>query len=258
MQAREKQSLLETISRLNEMRRYAPLLSARIAGIDRQNKGRRLLEIGAAAGCLTMTLQDIGYQCVGIEPDVDALRMARVLAEDVGCACPVVEGCAERIPFPAGSFDIVVANSVLEHVPDIDACFREVSRILAPGGVFWFETASSMSPFQHEIRGFPFFGWYPDRLKKRIMWWAASKRPDLVGHTATPAINWFSDRVARKKLASAGFSMVIDRWGLRRENEGGPMHAAALKVIRSNPIATRIANIAVSECAYAAVKNLRV
>ena len=127
--------------------------------------------------------------------------------------------------------------------------------MLAPGGLFWFETASSMSPFQHEIRNFPLFGWYPDALKKRIMWWAARNRPGLVGHTATPAVHWFSDRIAHKKLAAVGFSTVFDRWAFRRENEGGPVYVVALKLIRSNPIVKRIANIAISECAYAAVKS---
>jgi ubiquinone/menaquinone biosynthesis C-methylase UbiE len=255
MQAREKQSLSEAIIRLTEMRSYAATLSARIEGIARQNKGRRLLEIGAAAGCLAIGLEDLGYECIGIEPDAHALRTAQELASELGRPCVVIEGYAERIPFPDASFDIVVSNSVLEHVSDIDICFEEISRVLAPDGVFWFETASSMSPFQHEIRNFPLFGWYPDMLRKRIMWWAAKNRPALVGHTATPAINWFSDRSAQQRLAKVGFSRVIDRWNLRRENEGGRLYGAALKVIQSNAVARRIANIAVSECAYAAVKT---
>jgi ubiquinone/menaquinone biosynthesis C-methylase UbiE len=226
--------------------------------MPRKNKGRRLLEIGAAAGCLSMALEELGYDCVGIEPDADALRTARELAVELGRPCRVVKGRAESIPCPSESFDIVISNSVLEHVSDIDACFREVSRILAPGGVFWFETASSMSPFQHEIKNFPLFGWYPDPLKKRIMCWAATNRPDLVGHTATPAINWFCDRVARQHLTRVGFSKVTDRWSLRKETEGGRMHTAILKLIRSNPFVKRVANIVIPECAYAAVKNIKV
>lgn len=255
MQATEKQSLSEALSRLPEGRNYAITLKSRIEGFARGKSGIRLLEVGAAAGSLTIALNDIGYICTGVEPDADALRTARELAHQLNRPCPVIGGCAEKIPFPDESFDIVISNSVLEHVSDIDTCFREISRILVPGGLFWFETASSMSPFQHEIRNFPLFGWYPDSLKKRIMWWAVRNRPDLVGHTATPAINWFSDRLAQRKLAGAGFSAVVDRWNLRRESEGGRLHAAALKVIRSSWIATRIANIMVPECAYAAVKK---
>ncbi|HXE12076.1 MAG TPA: class I SAM-dependent methyltransferase [Bryobacteraceae bacterium] len=237
------------------MKRYAATLSARIERIARPNEGRRLLEIGAAAGCLTIGLQQMGYQCVGIEPDAHALQTAQELSAQLAQPCLVVYGRAERIPFPDECFDIVVSNSVLEHVADIDGCFREVSRVLAPGGTFWFETASSMCPFQHEIRNFPLFGWYPNSLKTRIMIWAANKRPDWVGHTAAPAVNWFSDRTARQKLNQVGFGTIVDRWNLRRETEGGRIYAVALKVIQANPVARRLANIAVSECAYAAIKT---
>src|SRR5258708_34582345 len=147
MKAREKESLTEVVSRLPQGRSYAATLSGRFEGLSGRNGGRRLLEIGAAAGCLTIALEDLGYKCTGIEPDPDALRMARELAVELNRPCPVIGGCAERIPFPDESFDIVITNSVLEHVSDIDACFREISRVLAPGGLCWFETASSMCPF---------------------------------------------------------------------------------------------------------------
>jgi ubiquinone/menaquinone biosynthesis C-methylase UbiE len=255
VRAPEKQSLGAVISRLPQAKKYAATLSARIEGVTRQNKGRRLLEVGAAAGYLTIAFNEMGYICTGLEPDEDAIRTAQELARQRGSACQVIEGRAENIPFPDESFDIVITNSVLEHVTDIDACFREISRVLAPGGLFWFETASSMSPFQHEIRNFPLFGWYPDYLKKRIMWWAARHRPELVGHTATPAVHWFSDRIARKRLAVVGFDTVIDRWDFRRDNEGGRLHVAALKLIRSSRIVRRVANTVISECAYAAIKT---
>jgi ubiquinone/menaquinone biosynthesis C-methylase UbiE len=256
MRAMEKQSLREAISRLPQVRNYAATLIGRIETAGRQSSGRRVLEIGAAAGCLTIALNEIGYTCTGIEPDADALQTARALARELDRPCSVIEGRAERIPFPDESFDIVITNSVLEHVSDIDACFSEISRVLRRGGLLWFETASSMSPFQREIRRFPLFGWYPDSLKKRIMWWAAEHRPELVGHTATPAINWFSDRIVRRKLRAVGFGAVVDRWALRRDTEGGRLHAAALRLIRSSRLATRIANIAIPDCAYAAVKEI--
>lgn len=256
MSAVEKQTLTEAISRLPDVRMYAATLMSRIESVGRQNRGRRVLEIGAAAGCLTIALNEMGYACTGIEPDPDAFQTAQALACDLGQPCAVFEGCAERIPFPDESFDIVITNSVLEHVSDIDACFSEISRTLRPGGLLWFETASSMSPFQHEIRKFPLFGWYPDSLKKRIMWWAAEHSPDLVGYTTRPAINWFSDRIVTRKLRAVGFGTIVDRWALRRETEGGRLHAAALRVLRSSRIAVRLANIAISECAYAAVKKV--
>jgi ubiquinone/menaquinone biosynthesis C-methylase UbiE len=41
---------------------------------------------------------------------------------------------AERLPFADGVFDVVVSNGALNLVPDKDAAFREIARVLRPGG----------------------------------------------------------------------------------------------------------------------------
>jgi len=252
--ATETRSLDEVKEKLDEARRYASTLSARFDAIQGDNKGRRLLELGAAAGGLTIGFAELGYSSVGVEPYPAALATAQKLSDSLNIACPVVPGRAEAIPFPASSFDIVIANSVLEHVIDLDRCFEEVARVLAPGGLFWFETASSMCPRQGEIRGFPFFGWYPHSMKLLIMKWATSHCPILVGHTLAPAIHWFNDRIAARYFHNAGFAKVYDRWDLRKESEGGKMHAFALQIIKKNRTAKALANLIYPCCAYAAVK----
>jgi SAM-dependent methyltransferase len=253
--ATETRSLSEVKEKLDDARRYARTLSARLEAVQRPNMGRRLLELGAAAGGLTIGFAELGYSSVGVEPFEGALATAQELADWLNIPCPVVPGRAEAIPFPAASFDIVIANSVFEHVIDIELCFREVARVLAPGGLFWFETASSMCPRQGEIRGFPFFGWYPHPVKLRIMKWAVDHCPRLVGHTQLPAIHWFNDRIAERYFRAAGFGKVWDRWDLRKESEGGTKYALALRVIRKNRAAKALANALLTCCAYAAVKE---
>jgi SAM-dependent methyltransferase len=41
----------------------------------------------------------------------------------------------DRIPFPDESFDLVISNQVLEHVPDLDVVLAEMRRVLKPGGI---------------------------------------------------------------------------------------------------------------------------
>jgi SAM-dependent methyltransferase len=43
-----------------------------------------------------------------------------------------------NIPFPEGYFSTVISNSVLEHIPEIDAVVAEIQRVLKPGGMFIF------------------------------------------------------------------------------------------------------------------------
>ncbi len=81
VRAMEKQSLAAAISRLPDVRKYAATLIGRIEAVGRENRGRRILEIGAAAGCLTIALNEMGYICTGIEPDADALQTAHALAQ---------------------------------------------------------------------------------------------------------------------------------------------------------------------------------
>lgn len=43
-----------------------------------------------------------------------------------------------EIPFPDTSFETVISNSVLEHIPDLDPVITEISRVIRPGGLFVF------------------------------------------------------------------------------------------------------------------------
>lgn len=55
----------------------------------------------------------------------------------------------QNIPFPDHCFDVVIANYMLYHIPDIDAALREVKRILKPNGRFYSATNGNggMRPF---------------------------------------------------------------------------------------------------------------
>lgn len=57
----------------------------------------------------------------------------------------------QNIPYPDESFDIVIANHMLYHVPDLDKALREVRRVLSKGGTFYCATNGSggMQPYLH-------------------------------------------------------------------------------------------------------------
>ena len=66
----------------------------------------------------------------------------------------------QDIPFGDESFDVVIANHMLYHVPDLDKAFCEVKRVLKDGGIFYSSTIGSggIQPFLHEV----FKHFYPD------------------------------------------------------------------------------------------------
>lgn len=61
----------------------------------------------------------------------------------------VVCDLSKPLPFPDNSFDLIIANHVLEHVPGWWECFKELARVLAPQGVLevWIPTVASDGAF---------------------------------------------------------------------------------------------------------------
>jgi SAM-dependent methyltransferase len=90
---------------------------------------RRVLDAGCGTGRNLQDYRRLG-PARGIEPDASAVEFChgRGLTE-------VVQAGVESLPFDAGSFDLVFATDVLEHVEDDDGAFRELHRVSSPGGL---------------------------------------------------------------------------------------------------------------------------
>jgi SAM-dependent methyltransferase len=252
VQAAEKLTLEQAAARFAETERWIGSIVRRMEPLVRAPKPWRVLDIGAAQGRGLMALARLGHRPFGVEPDRDAIEVARQLAAQEGVAIDLREGVAEAIPFPDASFDLVIATSVMEHVGDLELSLREIHRVLAPGGMFWFNSESSLCPRQNEIAGFPAFGWYPDPLKRRIMVWARDHQPRLVGYTKHPAFHWWTPWKARRKLAEARFGEVQDRWDLRLPEEDSGWRAQAIALLRRHPTLRFLGDVCVKGCAFAA------
>ncbi len=253
--ATEQLEFDQVLEHLKRNTHWVKAVLERLHSITDLASDARILEIGTAAGINLVTLMEMGYQCEGIEPWAEARQNSEQLSEHLGITLNVVEGQAEDIPYEAETFDVVLAFAVMEHVLDIETALAEISRVLKPGGIFWFSTASSMSPLQNEIRGFPLFGWYPDPLKRRIMYWARDHKPHLVGHTETPAIHWFTPWKAQRLLYQAGFKTMYDRWDMRKANATGGRSKLVLDMICSTRLTKIMAEIIAPGCSYAGIKR---
>jgi SAM-dependent methyltransferase len=93
----------------------------------------RVLDIGCGEGQVARQVAACGRQLVvGIDPA--PAQLARAVGRGGGARYGRASG--ERLPFRDGSFDAAVCCLVIEHVPDVEAVFGEVARVLAPGGRF--------------------------------------------------------------------------------------------------------------------------
>jgi len=100
--------------------------------------GERVLDIGSGAGTDSLVAaQMVGPEgrVVGIDMTPEMLARSRAAAEEMGARnVEFVEGEVETLPFPDSSVEVVISNGVIDLVPDKDAVFREIHRVLVPGG----------------------------------------------------------------------------------------------------------------------------
>jgi 2-polyprenyl-6-hydroxyphenyl methylase/3-demethylubiquinone-9 3-methyltransferase len=153
----------------------------------------RVLDIGCGTGAWSVHWADLGCKVTGVDFDADFVERARRREglSDGGVFEGVVAD-ATRLPPNIGEFDVVLLNSLLEHVPDWRAAVNEAVRKLAPGGVLLLHTTNRHHPFQGEINRFPFYPWLPGPLRDRVLGWIMEHRRDLVNYTDYPAVHWFS------------------------------------------------------------------
>jgi SAM-dependent methyltransferase len=100
--------------------------------------GEFVLDVGSGAGTDSLVAaQMVGSEgrVTGIDMTSEMLAKARAAAAEMGAPnVQFMEGEVERLPFEAASFDVVISNGVIDLVPDKDAVFSEIQRVLRPGG----------------------------------------------------------------------------------------------------------------------------
>jgi len=119
-----------------------PSEQERLAGLNRMTNaafveflnvapGARVLEVGSGLGILAadVAVAAAGVDVVGIE-----LSAAQIAAAVPTARVTFMQGDAHTLNFPDGSFDLVYARYLLEHVADPGRVLREMRRVARPGG----------------------------------------------------------------------------------------------------------------------------
>ncbi|HEY2548972.1 MAG TPA: methyltransferase domain-containing protein [Streptosporangiaceae bacterium] len=104
----------------------------------RLGPGASLLDVGCGPGTITADLAELagGGRVIGIDPAATPLAEARELAASRGLATLEFEqGDVRALRFAAGSFDVVHAHQVLQHLADPVAALAEMRRVARPGGI---------------------------------------------------------------------------------------------------------------------------
>ena len=116
--------------------------------------GRRVLDVGCGEGQIARLAAAGGAEvAIGIDPTWAQVRVAA----QRGGGPHFGRAGAAQLPFPAATFDVVVACLVFEHIRDVDDAIAEVARVLEPGGRFLFF-------LNHPLLQTPNSGWIDDQV----------------------------------------------------------------------------------------------
>ena len=112
----------------------------RLIGPRGSLNGKRVLEIGCGRGVGVEILLSLGAEhATGFDLDPRMVALAQKRLEKYGDRARVFVGDAEAIDAPDDSFDAVVDYGVIHHIPHWQLALKEISRVLKPGGTFYFE-----------------------------------------------------------------------------------------------------------------------
>ena len=161
------------------------------AGLVIAQGGGRVLDYGCGAGQIVGILRARGIDASGCDVFYGggdySTHIPAELAADIR---RMQDG---RIPFPDDTFDVVISNQVMEHVPDLTAVSREIARVLRPGG-----RAIHVFPDRGVWReghcGIPFLHWFPKGSALRVYYAATLRKLGLGSYTTgKTAMQWSRD-----------------------------------------------------------------
>jgi SAM-dependent methyltransferase len=118
--------------------------------------GEHVLDLGSGAGTDSLVAAQMvgpGGSVTGIDMTAEMLAKARAGAAEMGAAnVEFVEGEAETLPFPDETFDVVISNGVIDLIPDKEAVFAELFRVLRAGARIQIADVTIQRPVSEEGR----------------------------------------------------------------------------------------------------------
>ena len=139
----------------------SPVVYKRLIG-EKVGPTTRVLDIGCGHTDFLKDIYDRTPHSYGADPDSETLKKNRTIKY-------VAVASAEKLPYDDNFFDLVVMAWVLEHLDDPEAVFREIHRVLKPGGSVIFLTPNIWNYNVWMIRAVPnsFHDFFTRRLYQR-------------------------------------------------------------------------------------------
>jgi SAM-dependent methyltransferase len=172
----------------------------------------RVLEDGCGVGQYLAHLEPLAKQAVGVELEFDRAEIAYNKAAQLTC------GAAEKLPFPANTFNLLLSHEVLEHVRDDRQSVAEMVRVLKPGGRIILFVPNRGYPF--ETHGIYWRGKYSFGNKIFVNYLPRKWRDSLTPHVRVYSsadleklLSGFNLKVVDKQVLFGAYDNLIKRFG---------------------------------------------
>lgn len=123
------------------------------------------LDVGCSSGMMTRVFAQLFEQTFALDYDGIALQS---IEPNNFSRVQYVQGDAMCLPFPDNSVNVVVCAQVYEHVPNDAYLFREIYRVLSPGGMVFFSGPNWLYPIELHYH-LPFLHWLPKTLADHVL-----------------------------------------------------------------------------------------
>ncbi len=177
------------------LKRYVPV-----------DESKKILEIGIGTGWFPIMCKMEGLQCKGIEISPQLVEYAREFGRRHGIEPDVELGNIEDMDIGESEYDVILAESVFEHVEDWRAGLRRAYVALKPGGLLYFSSTNKFSLVSHEYH-WPLYGWLPDKWRYRLRCARQGEQIMKLGID----FNQFTFPRLRRAFKEIGFTTVLDQ-----------------------------------------------
>lgn len=121
--------------------------------------GLRCLDLGCSIGAVSYEISRLNGNVIGVDIDWNAMRMSAAYPNKA----LFVLSDGGKLPFSDNSFDLIVCSQVYEHVPDSQALFSEIKRLLKDTGVCFFSGPNRWALMEEHYH-LLFLSWLPKSM----------------------------------------------------------------------------------------------
>jgi SAM-dependent methyltransferase len=166
----------------------------------------KILEIGTGTGWFPLIAKMEGLNVRGLEISRQLVQNARQWGQSIGVDPDIQLGNAEEADIGDSEFDVIVANSVFEHIERWEVALGRVYKALKPGGILFFASTNKWCPISYEYEMY-FYSYMPDRMRYKFRQLIAGPEIMKLGID----FNQFTYPQLRRAFQQAGFREVMDR-----------------------------------------------